>query len=189
MKTTIRIFSMNLIRVIVFIFCLFFISRANAQLSGTYTINPSGGGLPNFISFDAAVSALTSQGVSGPVIINVAPGTYTVHIVIPQITGVSATNTITFQSSSTDSTLVTLFYTYTNSPTENYMFMLDGADYITFKSMTFNAYDGEGYYGTVFYLTGGANNNKFLNNAFYGKSGYNPYGIFFRDARRKQCFR
>jgi hypothetical protein len=170
MKIMIRIFSINLIRVIVFVFCLFFIPVANAQLSGSYTINPAGGGFPNFKSFSEAIDALELQGVNGAVVINVTPGNYIVHTVIPQITGTSAANTITFKSSTNDSTQVTLSYTYTNSPEDNYMIMLDGADYITFKSMTFNSYDGDQSYGLIFYITGGANNNKFLNNAFYGKS-------------------
>jgi hypothetical protein len=172
MKTKIRIFRIYLIVGITFIFFLFFIPGANAQLSGTFTINPAGGGFPNFKSFSEAVDALISQGVNGAVIINVTPGNYIVHTVIPQITGASAVNTITIKSSTDDSTQVTLSYTYTNSAEENYMIRLDGADYITFKSLTFNSYDGDASYGTIFHITGGANNNKFLNNAFYGKSGY-----------------
>ncbi len=161
--------------VLVLILSIFYNPGTNAQLSGTYTIDPSGGGLPNFTSFDAALNALISQGVSGPVVINVAPGTYTVHIVIPQITGVSATNTITFQSSISDSTQVTLTYNYTNTVAENYMIKLNGTDYVTFRSMTFNAYLGDASFGTIFQITGGANNNKFLNNALYGKSSSSTY--------------
>lgn len=172
MKTMISISRKNLSLVLAFVFSLLIIPETNAQLSGTYTIDPSGGGLPNFTSFSAAVSALVSQGVNGPVVINVAPGTYDVHVIIPQIVGASAINTITFQSSTTDSTQVNLTYTYTNSTAENYIVKLDGADYVTFKSMTFNAYNGDQSYGTVFQITGSANYNKFLNNAFYGKSYY-----------------
>jgi hypothetical protein len=170
MKPTISISRKNLLMTMTFIFSLYLIPMANAQLSGTYTIDPSGGGLPNFTSFDAAVNALVSQGISGPVVINIVPGTFDVHIVIPQITGASASNTITFQSSVPDSTQINLNYTHTNVAAENYLIKLDGADYVTFKSMTFNAYNGDAGYGTVFQITGSANNNKFFNNAFYGKS-------------------
>jgi hypothetical protein len=176
MKTKIRIFRKNLRLHIILVLIIFLIPRTFGQLSGTYTINPSGGGIPNFKSFSEAVDALKSQGVSGAVLINIFPGTYEVHTIIPQITGSSSTNTITFQSSTGDSTQVTFSYTFTSTSTENYIIKLDGADYITFKSITFNASDGDAYYGTVFSITGGANNNKFLNNVFYGKSGYNPYG-------------
>ena len=169
MKSIIRIFRIYLILAIVSFFFLFFIPKASAQLSGSYTINPAGGGFPNFKSFSEAVDALKLQGVNGAVVINATPGNYIVHTVIPQITGTNAANTITFKSSTNDSTQVTLSYTYTNSPEDNYMIMLDGADYITFKSMTFNSYDGDQSYGLIFHITGGANNNKFLNNVFYGK--------------------
>ena len=66
---------------------------------GTYTINsssPTSG--TNFASFAAAISAMTNAGICGPVVFNVAAGTYTqtTPIVIPPIVGVSRTNTITF---------------------------------------------------------------------------------------------
>jgi hypothetical protein len=65
-----------------------------APMSGTYTINPSGG---NYTTFAAAVSALSTNGVSGAVTFNVAATTFTEAVTIPSITGASATNTITFQ--------------------------------------------------------------------------------------------
>jgi PKD repeat protein len=65
-----------------------------APMSGTYTINPSGG---NYTTFAAAVSALTTNGVSGAVTFNVAATTFNEAVTIPNISGASATNTITFQ--------------------------------------------------------------------------------------------
>lgn len=64
-----------------------------SQLSGSYTI---GGSSPTYATFAAAVAAL-SAGVNGPVVFNVRSGTYPEQISIPSITGVSATNTVTFQ--------------------------------------------------------------------------------------------
>ena len=67
---------------------------AKAQMSGTYTVPGS------FPSISAAVSALNSQGVNGPVTINVNAG-YTetaVGTIILNATG-TATNTITIQKS------------------------------------------------------------------------------------------
>jgi hypothetical protein len=83
-------------------------------------------------------------------IINVSSGTYTVHKTITQITGAGASNTITFQSSLSDSTQVTLNYTYTSTAAENYIIKLAGTDYVTFKSMTFYALLGDLNNGTVF---------------------------------------
>ncbi len=72
-----------------------------AQLNGTYTIDSSlaTGGL-NYASFTAAVSALTSSGVSGPVVFNVANGigTYTGFGIAANIPGSSSVNRVTFQA-------------------------------------------------------------------------------------------
>jgi hypothetical protein len=45
-------------------------------MSGTFTINASGSGSTNFTSFNAAYSALTCGGLTGPVTFNVANGIY-----------------------------------------------------------------------------------------------------------------
>ena len=69
-----------------------------AQLSGTYTINPNGSGATNYTSYTAALSALSTSGVNGPVVFNVASGTYTEQVTFESYSGVSHVNTITFQS-------------------------------------------------------------------------------------------
>ena len=43
-------------------------------MSGSYT---AGGTSPDFVTLQDAANALKSQGVSGPVFINIRPGTYT----------------------------------------------------------------------------------------------------------------
>src|SRR4051812_44749415 len=73
-------------------------TNAWAQLSGVYTIDASqitGG--TNFQTFNALATALNSQGVSGPVTVNCAIGTgpYVEQVTFNQITGMSATNTVT----------------------------------------------------------------------------------------------
>jgi hypothetical protein len=135
-----------------------------AQLSGSYTIGTSG----NYANFSAAVSALTTSGVSGPVTFNVASGTYTEQITIGSITGASATNTITFQSATGDSTDVVLEYPSSTSSTNNFTLSLSGADYITFKSMTI-ARTGSNSYSIVVDLSSGADHNNFLNNLLIGR--------------------
>ncbi|HAW21427.1 MAG TPA: hypothetical protein DCX14_14690 [Flavobacteriales bacterium] len=71
-----------------------------AQLSGTYTIDGgSATGGTNYQTFSAAVSALGSSGINGPVTFNVDEGTYSETVNFPtSITGSSSTNVITFQS-------------------------------------------------------------------------------------------
>ena len=101
-----------------------------ASLIGTYTI---GGASPDYVSFNAAVTALTNFGVCGPVVFEIAPGTYTEQVVLPTINGVSATNTITFTSQNGDSTSVNLEWD-TNSGLM--IFTLDHSDYVTIEKIT-----------------------------------------------------
>ena len=83
-----------------YVFCLFVVTNfaAFSQLSGTYTIDVNGSGTSNYASFTAAVTALSANGVNGPVVFNVASGTYTEQVTFESYSGVSHVNTITFQS-------------------------------------------------------------------------------------------
>ncbi|MCB0810390.1 MAG: hypothetical protein KDB96_14020, partial [Flavobacteriales bacterium] len=85
----------------------------------------------DYLSFTAAVTDLTTLGIAGPVVFEVADGTYTEQISIPAITGSSAINTIAFRGQSLDSTTVTL----TSSGGGNYLIDLNGASYITFEHL------------------------------------------------------
>ena len=150
-------------------FFIFILASVNsyAQLSGPYTI---GGILPDYVNFTDAVNDLNTVGVTGAVIFNVRTGTYTEQIIINQITGASITNTITFQSESGDSTDVILTQSIATFG-DNYTIKLDGADYITFKSMTISATNGSN--NRVIELTNGASFNRFLNNKLMTISGSN----------------
>ena len=64
---------------------------ANAQLSGTYTINSNASQNPDYTTFSAAASAL-SAGVNGQVVFEVAPGTYEEYVNLGSINGASETN-------------------------------------------------------------------------------------------------
>jgi len=127
-------------------------------LSGTYTI---GGTSPDFADFTSAVNQIQNCGVSGPVVFNVASGTYTEQVTIGAIPGASATNTITFQSATGDSTAVILQFGATLSAA-NWTLRLDGADYITFKKMTIAATGAS--YGRVVEFINSADNNTIANN-------------------------
>ncbi|HPF92112.1 MAG TPA: hypothetical protein PLL57_15735, partial [Flavobacteriales bacterium] len=106
-----------------------------AQLNGTYLIDGGGGG--DYLTFTAAVTDLTTLGIAGPVVFDVADGTYTEQISIPAITGSSAANTITFRGQSLDSSLVSLEFgslAVTGPPNE--VVGLYGVAYIRFEHMT-----------------------------------------------------
>lgn len=101
----------------------------SAGLSGTYTIGPSS----FFPTFTSAINTMVSCGISGPVVFEVADGTYTEQLVLPNIPGNSTTNTITFRGQSLDSSLVILTWpTGSGSPTVR----MSGADRVTFEHMT-----------------------------------------------------
>ena len=129
--------------------------NVNAFVSGTFKINnvlPTGG--INFQSFADAINHIRC-GINGPVVLNVEPGTgpYTEQIVIPEINGASATNTITINGN------LSQIQFETNSSTERHIILLDGADYVTIKKLRLYFMNAPTY-GWGVHLTNGANYNK-----------------------------
>jgi len=124
-------------------------------MSGTYTIGGTGA---NYPTFNAAVTDLLKCGISGPVVFNVASGTYNERVVIPQILGASPTNTITFKGADKDNCILNYNSTSTSTIATLY---LNGADYIKFQNMTIRA--GGTSYGYSVLLNNTANYNTFYN--------------------------
>ncbi len=127
-------------------------------LSGTFTI---GGTAPDYPSFGAAVADLNANGICGPVVFNVRTGVYTEQVSINQISGASATNTVTFQSETGNKNDVTLSFT-SNSSTTPHTLLLNGSDWTRFYNMTIEGLGTS--YARVVTLTGGATNNIFEDN-------------------------
>jgi len=130
------------------------------SLSGAYTIDKTqvtGG--TNFASFTAAVAALSSCGIFGPVTFNVASGSgpYFEQITIPAISGASSVNTITFNGNNN---------TLNFSPTSvnRHLIRLAGAQYVTFNNLNITSVSLS--YGWGAHLQNGANYNTFNNCAF-----------------------
>lgn len=126
-------------------------------MAGNYTIDA---GQPasatNFTSFSSAVAEMGLCGIAGPVVFDVVPGSgpYTEQVVIPEIVGASATNTITFNGNG--DTLQFL------SPSSSkYILKLDGADYLTFDSLTILSLDATNGFGVLF--SNSADYNTFRN--------------------------
>ncbi len=137
----------------------------SVQLSGTYTI---GGTTPDFANFSAAVTALNSYGVCGPVVFNIRDGVDTVQAVIDEVVGASAVNTIRFQSETGDSSAVVLVYPSQPAfTTTNYLIRLNGADYITFHQLTMRR-SGIQPYGRVLEFINTATNNTVSNCSLEG---------------------
>lgn len=140
------------------------VNNLKLGMSGTYTI---GGSSPDYSSFTLAAADLTSRGVCGSVIFNVRNGIYVEQFSIGSVYGTSASKTVTFQSQSNDSTAVQLTYASSGAVANNYVVQLNGSDWITFRAMTISR-SGTSYYGIVFDLKGGANNNTIKNNRIFG---------------------
>lgn len=107
-------------------------STARAQLSGTYTI---GGTSPSYTTLSAAISDLNSNGVNGPVEFLVRDGSYSGSSwtgIVNNVTGLSATNTVTFRSQSGNRANVII----TDNSSSNYIFRFNGARYIYVEDMT-----------------------------------------------------
>ncbi len=119
-------------------------------LTGNYTIDPSGSGTSNFVSFAAALTALNQGGVCGPVVFNVAGATFNEQVIITSIRGVSAVNTITFDGGTGNA--ATRILQFPTSGTIGYGHIeLNGADYITFRNMTIKpaATQNNNYFGVL----------------------------------------
>src|SRR5690554_3141322 len=118
----------SIFRVVVLAILLASFNQLSAQaLSGTYSV-PG-----DFSSLSAMATALNTNGVSGPVTINVANGTYNEYILLSNIQGTSATNTITIDGGDSSLTIVTHAGGAPNIATLTF----DRVKYITVKNMSF----------------------------------------------------
>ena len=125
-------------------------------MSGVYTINPAGSGANNFTTFAASTTTLKNYGVCGPVVINVAPGTYNEKVeLIGPIGGLSATNPITFEG--TDPATRIINYNSTGITTAFHTVKLEGVQDFTFRNFTVNALGSDNAYGIL--IRGGGVNN------------------------------
>jgi trimeric autotransporter adhesin len=147
---------------ILFTLCLgfSFLSDAQAQVSGTFTIN-SGAATSgsNFNSFSAAVAFL-SGGVNGAVTFDVQAGSgpYNEQVILNNIAGTSATNTITFNCNG-----VTLTFLSTNS-NQRAGVKLNNTDYVTFDNLVVVPQAATaGQYGYGFHLLNDADHNTIKN--------------------------
>jgi PKD repeat protein len=128
-------------------------------LKGTFTV---GGTSPDYATLTDAVKALTSYGLCGAVTFNIRPGTYNERLVLGEITGASATNTITFDGGSPSSvTLKNSGSSMANIATV----LLDGADYVTIKNMRIEA-NGASYAVGV-HFANSADHNTLTDNFIY----------------------
>lgn len=130
--------------------------RLGAQaLSGNYTIDQTiAASTTNFTSFNALATALNTNGVSGPVTVNVVTGTgpYIEQVAFTQITGASGVNRITINGNNN-------LITFNSSNTAaGWVMNLNGTDNLRVNNLQMS---GTGSAAWVLLLNGGANNNVF----------------------------
>ncbi|SDD76237.1 Serine protease, subtilase family, partial [Algoriphagus faecimaris] len=113
-------------------------SEGLSPLSGTYTINPSGTGERNFTSIQATVDAMILNGVDGPVVFEIASGTYEEQVLINDIAGGSSTNTVTYEPATGNLGDVTIQFSSTVSG-DNYVIRLDNASDLIFRNLNIQA--------------------------------------------------
>ena len=163
---------------IAFSFFILYFSFAQGQLSGVYTIDPSGSGAKNYTTFANAVNTLAKKGVKGPVVFNIANGVYSEHVTIPFISGSSDTNTIIFQSASGDSSKVTLTNSSSSGSGNNFTLRMNGTNYITLQKITVSRTDPDSNdYATVVEIDSPSNYNNILNCQVLGSRKFNYNNI------------
>ncbi len=101
----------------------------SAQLNGTYTVGPTG----TYTTLGAAITALQTSGVSGPVFMDIQSGTYSGNWTIFGIAGTSAVNRVTFRSQASDSMAVVLNAAVLTNP----VLTLNGCSFVTWSEVTF----------------------------------------------------
>ena len=147
------------------------VTGVTTAVNGTYIIGATG----DFTTFTDAVNFVANNGMCGPVVFNVQSGTYSEQVTVPEIIGLSASNTLTFQSLSGINTDVILQYNASGTG-DNWVLSLNGADYVTFQNMTLKA-NGSGNYGYVVVLEGGADYNTISGCVIQSKDNTSSYSV------------
>ena len=155
-------------------------TNVRSGMKGTFLIDNSGAGSPDYTSFKAAVADLNLKGTCGAVVFNVADGYYNESIQIGAVANSSATNTVTFQSKSLDSSKVTLDTAWSGYSTgTGCTVYLNGASNVIFNELTITNSNTTAYTdASAVELNGGANHIMLENNRItMSTSVYNYAGV------------
>ncbi|MCC5916393.1 MAG: right-handed parallel beta-helix repeat-containing protein, partial [Cryomorphaceae bacterium] len=122
-------------------------------LDGNFTIDPNiAASGTNFQTFEDAVDALNTFGVCGPVVFEAVADTFNEQVILGEVAGGSATNTITFKGAGANNTVLTFAQ---NLSDDRYTWRFDGSSYVIIDSMSIVAQES-GIYGWTMHLTNGA---------------------------------
>ena len=149
----------------------------NDTIQGYITVRFCGGvysiGLDStadFHTFKSAVDTLNTVGITGPVMFLVEAGTYNEQVQLGNVYGSSATNTISFVGSTSDSIGSCLIGN--TSAADNYVFRLDSASYVTIENLTIVSRPVSGNAANALVLNG-CGNITVRNSTLRVKSGIN----------------
>ena len=129
-------------------------------LSGEFRIGKTDA---DYATVNAAVSALKCGGVNGPVTFLIEDGKYAEKIDLSSISGVSAQNTVTFESAKGNNSDVILT---SNTSDADFTLGLNSTSYVTFENMTIE--NKTGNTGNAVKIDGTSKNIKFKNVVFDG---------------------
>ena len=127
-------------------------------LSGEFRIGTNA----DYATVSAAVNALKCGGVNGPVTFLIADGKYSERIDLSTISGVSAQNTVTFESAKGNNADVILS---SNSGDGDFTVGMNNTSYVSFQNMTIE--NKTGNIGNAVKIDGSAKNIKFKNSIGY----------------------
>jgi parallel beta-helix repeat protein len=129
-----------------------------AVTTGTYTVGPGG----NYADLAEAITDLNTSVITGPVIFDIIPGSYSGanwQVQLNGITGSSAVNTVTFRAQGGAGTVN---ITVTGIAGYNYIFKLADVNNVIVKDLALANNSSTGY-GIVYQLAGTSANNQLLN--------------------------
>ncbi|PBQ30367.1 hypothetical protein CNR22_00845 [Sphingobacteriaceae bacterium] len=137
-----------------FIVLLSMLTLKMGALSGVVTINNSiAASATNYTSFTSFAAALNTGGLTGTLVVNVGgTGPYTEQVTFSQITGASATNTITINGNG-------YILTYNATSGSMHTMKLDGTDYFYVNNLQIRGTNTN--YAWPVFLTNQANYNAF----------------------------
>lgn len=150
------------------LFVFAFKSLTAQCLSGTYFIGE--GDNPDYSTISAFVDDLSSNGICGPILARLYEGVYEEQVVIPEISGASFSNTISFiKAEDVPFDGVILRWPATTTPGDDYIVHLQGSDYVTFSGLRFErtAADVEHTFASAVKFSLGATNNTFQFNRVF----------------------
>src|SRR5690349_18145210 len=126
------------LRMMAFLLVVLSSLTARAQLSGTYTICPSG---CTYSTISDAVTDLQNNGVSGAVTMQIKPGSYNETIDLNGVSGLSSTNTLTFKGTGSKNTDVHIY-----DGSNSYVWYMYDMRYVTLENLHIEQTTASDYY-------------------------------------------